>query len=144
MSSDSQIPKHEPPWPTEASGVWATYDFHCHCGAVRYTVKMSPPLYEEHSEGKGVWKVNECTCSWCERNGNQTIHPLAENFTWTRGEDNLTKYRFGNKNVDHLICKTCGSCVASDAVEMFAKMGKPPRMVLNVSVYLEQWFERES
>lgn len=132
MSSDSTA-KHEPPWP-EQSGVWASYEFHCHCGAVRYTVKLSPPLFEEQSEGKGVWEVCECSCSWCARNGLQNVHPLAENFTWTRGRENLSEYSFGEKRVTHLFCKTCGSCVGTDASEMFKAVGAEPRTVVNVSV----------
>lgn len=127
----------EPPWPLEETGVWGEYDLHCHCGAVRYTMKMSPPLFKEESQGKGVWKVTECDCSWCERNGQLAVHPLEENVTWTRGVEDLSKYQFGNKNVEHLFCKKCGSIVGSNSGEMFKKMGSAPRTVVNVSLIMD-------
>ncbi|KAF2170753.1 hypothetical protein M409DRAFT_18725 [Zasmidium cellare ATCC 36951] len=129
--SSSDAPA-EAPFPLEETGAWGHYDLHCHCGAVRYTMKMSPPLFEEESQGKGVWKVNECDCSWCERNGSLAVHPLEENVTWTRGVEHLSKYSFGNKNVEHLFCSKCGSFVGSDSGAMFKKMGSAPRTVVNV------------
>lgn len=131
--SQPQLPS-EPPWPKE-TGIWATYSLHCHCGAVRYTMSMSPPLFHSQAEGKGIWTVSECNCSWCERNGLQTVHPLAENVTWTRGEGELSRYQMGAKNVTHLFCRRCGSVVGSDAREMFRKGVKPERMAINVSVH---------
>lgn len=100
-------------------------------------MKMSPPLFEEESQGKGVWKVADCDCSWCERTGSLVVHPFEENVTWTRGVENLSKYSFGKKNVEHLFCKTCGSFVGTDSGEMFKKMGSKPRTVVNVSIAWE-------
>ncbi|USW49437.1 Putative Mss4-like superfamily protein [Septoria linicola] len=81
---DQELPS-KPPWPEE-TGIWATYPMHCHCGAIRYNMKISPPLFEEQAEGKGVYPVTSCNCSYCERTGYLTVHPRAENVTFTRGK----------------------------------------------------------
>jgi len=36
----------------------------------------------------------------------QSIEPT--NFRITKGEDNLSKYQFGDKDVNHYFCKNCG------------------------------------
>ena len=74
----------EPPWPQE-TGVWASYALHCHCGAIRYNMKLSPPIFESEAEGKGVYPVMSCNCSYCERVGYLTVHPLVENVEFTQG-----------------------------------------------------------
>lgn len=69
----------------------------CHCGAVRYRVELdlSRP-------------VIECNCSICSRTGTRLAFAPAEAFTLERGEENLTDYLWGKKQIHHLFCKTCG------------------------------------
>lgn len=72
------------PWPEE-NGVWQTYDLHCHCGAIRYKMAISPPLLESESQGKGIYTALVCDCSYCERNGVIACHPRAKNVQFTQG-----------------------------------------------------------
>ena len=39
----------------------ATYDAGCHCGYIKFSLTLSPPLPE--------YKVLDCNCSICRRNG---------------------------------------------------------------------------
>lgn len=68
----------------------------CHCGAVAYTVNAD------------ITHVLECNCSHCYRKGFLLAFLPATQFTLHSGEDNLTEYRFNNKRIAHLFCKTCG------------------------------------
>jgi hypothetical protein len=50
----------------------AQYTASCHCGTVRYTVALSPPLDDPE-----CWVV-ECNCSICTRNGNLNVYVKNE------------------------------------------------------------------
>lgn len=52
--------------------------------------------------------VIECNCSHCAIKGLLLTFTPAEQFTLLQGKDNLTEYRFNNKTIAHLFCKTCG------------------------------------
>ena len=68
----------------------------CHCGAVAYTVDSA------------LDELIECNCSHCYRKGFILAFVPPEAFTLTRGEANLTEYRFNKRAIAHLFCKTCG------------------------------------
>jgi hypothetical protein len=74
-----------------------TYAGGCHCGAVRYQVKMdlSAP-------------VLSCNCSMCGRVGSLLSFVPATQFTLLSGEDGLTDYLFNKHVIHHLFCKVCG------------------------------------
>lgn len=72
------------PW-TQPNGIYGHYQLHCHCGAIKYTMKLSPPLYQEESQGKAQCVGVECECSFCERNGYTAVHPLAEDVEFNTG-----------------------------------------------------------
>jgi len=72
------------PWPEE-NGIWHTYDLHCHCGAIRYKMTISPPLLESESQGKGTYTAILCDCSSCQRNGTIACHPRAKNVEFRQG-----------------------------------------------------------
>jgi hypothetical protein len=57
----------------------------CHCAAIQYTIKLSPPLLESESEGKGIYTALECDCSHCERKGIIACHPLLKDVEFTDG-----------------------------------------------------------
>lgn len=69
----------------------------CHCGAVRFEaeVETSPELLD-------------CNCSICARTG--FLHLIAPHraFTLVKGEVDLTRYRFGSGQAEHLFCRHCG------------------------------------
>jgi hypothetical protein len=72
------------PYPP-STGVFATYPMQCHCAAIQYTIKLSPPLLESESEGKGIYTTLECDCSHCERKGIIACHPLLKDVEFTEG-----------------------------------------------------------
>jgi hypothetical protein len=76
-----------------------TYSGSCHCGAVRFTFKS-----EQITTGC------RCNCSICIRRG-AVMSPRyipADDFEQLCGKESLTLYQFGDKDVSHYFCKTCG------------------------------------
>ncbi|WP_163998058.1 GFA family protein [Pyxidicoccus caerfyrddinensis] len=74
-----------------------TYEGGCHCGKVRYSVKLdlSQPAVS-------------CNCSICQKTGTMLSFVPVENFTLKSGEKDLTDYQFNKKVIHHLFCSTCG------------------------------------
>jgi hypothetical protein len=72
------------PYPP-STGVFAIYPMQCHCAAIQYTIKLSPPLLESESEGKGIYTALECDCTHCERKGIIACHPLLKDVEFTKG-----------------------------------------------------------
>ncbi|KAG6366979.1 hypothetical protein INS49_001160 [Diaporthe citri] len=92
-----------PPFPAP-TGEYSEHKANCHCGAVKFTFSISPPLEE--------YPVVVCNCSICQRNGYLLVYPIKENLKFGDGsEEAIGSYRFGNKNVKHDFCKECGSSV---------------------------------
>lgn len=73
-----------------------TYTGGCQCGAVRYEVTTA------------LDGVVACNCSICGKTGTLLTFTPASQFTLISGEDALTDYQFGSKNIHHLFCKICG------------------------------------
>ncbi|CAK1361148.1 hypothetical protein CB0940_03452 [Cercospora beticola] len=121
----------EPPWPQE-TGIWGSYALHCHCGAIRYNMKLSPPIFESEAEGKGVYPVMSCNCSYCERVGYLTVHPLVENVEFTQGLEHRAEYLTSGQTAPLWFCKKCGSALGADIRGLMEKMGAPLRYGLNV------------
>jgi hypothetical protein len=80
----------------------------CQCGAVKYSVDLDLEK-----------PVTACNCSMCGRTGTLFTFVTPESFKLEQGEDSLTDYQFGRKNIHHLFCKVCG-------VKSFAR-GKGPK-----------------
>lgn len=76
-----------------------TYSGSCHCGAIRFKFRS-----EEITTGC------RCNCSICIRKGavmsSKYIPP--DDFEELHGKESLSLYQFGDKNVSHYFCKTCG------------------------------------
>lgn len=74
-----------------------TYTGGCHCGRVRYQVRvdLSQP-------------VIACNCSICSRSGYLLTFVPAGEFKLLSGDDVLTDYLFGHKRIHHLFCAVCG------------------------------------
>lgn len=73
-----------------------THKGSCHCSAVTYEVTT------EFTEGI------RCNCSHCSRKGFLLSFVPESKFELKSGADNLTRYQFNTKHIDHLFCKTCG------------------------------------
>lgn len=73
------------------------YQGGCHCGAVRFEVKLPSPV-----------TAYSCNCSICRMTG--FVHLIADNadFRIVQGEEALTSYRFNTGTADHLFCHHCG------------------------------------
>jgi hypothetical protein len=74
------------------------YSGSCHCGAVRFRFKS-----DEITSGL------RCNCSICIRKGivMSSEYIPADAFDLDSGES-LTIYQFGDKDVLHYFCRTCG------------------------------------
>jgi hypothetical protein len=69
----------------------------CHCGAVRFKASAEP-----HPE------LLDCNCSICLRTRYLHFFVPHSQFTFLSGENDLTSYKFGSGQADHLFCKHCG------------------------------------
>src|SRR6266481_6418978 len=77
----------------------------CHCGAlsVRFESTRSP----------AELPVRVCACTFCGKHrGRYTSDPAGHLAIAARG-DWLSRYRFGLRLADFLICRTCGVFVAA-------------------------------
>ncbi len=75
----------------------STYSGGCHCGKVRYEVKLdlSQPAIT-------------CNCSICSKTGTMLQFIPVAQFELLSGEDLLTNYRFHKKQIHHVFCSVCG------------------------------------
>lgn len=73
-----------------------TYAGSCHCGKVRYEVSMA------------LERALSCNCSICSKTGALLGFAPISQFKLLSGEDAVTDYQFGKKNIHHLFCSTCG------------------------------------
>jgi hypothetical protein len=74
-----------------------TYQGSCHCGAVRFQVRMARPE-----------KAYACNCSICARAGWLLAFVEGDAFKLVDGAALLTDYQFGKKHLHHTFCKVCG------------------------------------
>ncbi|KAF9877651.1 duf636 domain-containing protein [Colletotrichum karsti] len=85
-----------------------TYDASCHCGSIKFSLKLSPPLEEGY-------KVLECNCSICRRSGYLLVYPNKTDVTWNGdSREKCTNYRFNTKTKDQMFCGQCGSSLGID------------------------------
>lgn len=78
----------------------------CHCGKVRYEVELD------------LGPVVECNCSICGKTGTLLAFAPVDKFRLVSGDDSLTDYQFGKKNIHHNFCRECG-------IRSFARGRKP-------------------
>jgi hypothetical protein len=74
-----------------------SYSGSCHCGRVRYDVKMDLNS-----------AVTACNCSMCGRSGTLLAFVPVDQFTLLSGETAMIDYQFNTKVINHLFCATCG------------------------------------
>lgn len=73
-----------------------SYTGGCHCGAVRYSVKLS------------LARVISCNCSICSKSGILLSFAPATEFELHSGQDQLSDYQFNRNIIHHLFCQRCG------------------------------------
>jgi len=79
----------------------------CHCGAVRFQFTSAP-----------ITTALQCNCSICSRKNAimSTDYIDPENFQLVKGEEALSLYHWGDKDVNHWFCKTCGIYPFHDSI----------------------------
>jgi hypothetical protein len=82
-----------------------SYPGRCHCGALRFELTSEPIT-------AGV----RCNCSICVRKGammSVAYYP-QEAFARLEGAAGLTRYQWGDRDVNHYFCPTCGIYVFNE------------------------------
>jgi hypothetical protein len=70
----------------------------CHCGAVRFTVKLTD----------GLRSALRCTCSYCRMRGAVAVSADLEGINITQGGELLSLYQFNTNTAKHYFCSRCG------------------------------------
>lgn len=73
------------------------YNGNCHCGAIKFKF-LSEKLVE-------IWKCND---SICKPYDYQHLFIKHKDFNLLSGNQEISSYKFGTKNAEHLFCKICG------------------------------------
>ena len=73
----------------------------CRCGAVHFTFVTDQPL-----------SVRACQCSFCRKHGSRNVSD-GRGSARIESAVRLTRYRFGLRITDFLICPRCGCYVAA-------------------------------
>ena len=73
------------------------YNGNCHCGAIKFKF-----LSEKSVK---IWK---CNCSICKPYDYQHLFIKHKDFNLLSGNQEISSYKFGTKNAEHLFCKICG------------------------------------
>ena len=70
----------------------------CHCGAVRFRVKL-------HG---GLGEARRCDCSFCRMRGAVALTALRGDLEILSGAGRLTRYTFNTGVAEHFFCSVCG------------------------------------
>ncbi len=75
------------------------YHGSCHCKSVQFTISNT-----------AITEALQCNCSICRRKNAvmSKDHFTPTQFTLVCGGDNLSVYHWGDGDVNHYFCKTCG------------------------------------
>lgn len=96
-------------------------DGSCHCGALTLRFTTERALAD--------LPVRTCGCTFCVRHRPRyTSDPSGNVVIGLAAEENASRYRFGLRLADFLICRTCGAFVAA------YEPGARGRAVINVNV----------
>jgi hypothetical protein len=78
----------------------------CHCGALRYALETELPVAQ--------LPLRACQCSFCRHHGaRSTSDPQGWLEFEVRDPGQVTRYQFGLKTADFLICARCGVYVGA-------------------------------
>ncbi|KAI1327145.1 glutathione-dependent formaldehyde-activating enzyme [Xylariaceae sp. FL0255] len=97
-------PQFTGPEPTAEVENGQLYTGSCHCGAVKVAMKMKTLDKDSAST------LTMCNCSSCGKAGAIWGYPNKPQVT-LQGEENLSRYLFGNKTAGKMFCKICGVLV---------------------------------
>ena len=82
----------------------------CHCGNLRYALDTALALEQ--------LPLRACQCSFCLHHGaRSTSDPTGRIHFEAKDAAQLTRYRFGLRTADFLICAKCGIYVGATMVE---------------------------
>lgn len=70
----------------------------CHCGAVRFHVKLAD----------GLLSARRCNCSYCRMRGAVAVTANLGDIVFLEGENALTLYQFNTNAAKHYFCSKCG------------------------------------
>lgn len=73
-------------------------DAACHCGTVRFTVKLAD----------GLNSARRCNCSYCRMRGAVALTAHLGDITFVSGEEALSLYTFNTGTAKHYFCSKCG------------------------------------
>ncbi|KAL1638953.1 hypothetical protein SLS58_008411 [Diplodia intermedia] len=107
--SSTEAPKI-PTANTDPNGPSKTYNASCHCGSVKFSAKVSPPLEE------GAHEVASCNCSICVSKGYLLVYLANDAVTFESGEEQMKDYGFNEKKVKHFFCPNCGTALFISSV----------------------------
>jgi hypothetical protein len=103
--------------PTTEEKPSQTYECGCHCGYIKFSMTLSPPLTGQ-PEGQN-YKVNQCNCSVCTRLGYLLVYPVATEVVWRNdGRARCANYQFNTKQKDQMFCPKCGTSLGIDFREV--------------------------
>jgi hypothetical protein len=81
----------------------------CHCGQIEVSFETALPLDQI--------EVRACQCSFCRSHGAKTVTDTNGRLTISAPPGAISRYRFGLKITDYLICNRCGAYVAAVMTE---------------------------
>jgi hypothetical protein len=73
---------------------------HCHCGAIRVILETPRTAAE--------LPLRACQCGFCRRHGGLTTSDPEGHLHIEAAPGSVTRYRFGQRNSDFLLCAECG------------------------------------
>ena len=82
------------------------YQGRCHCGNIKLTFETATPPAEV--------RVRECDCSFCRKHGVRSVADPGARVSIRIADDGaVSRYRFGLKTADFLVCRQCGVYAAA-------------------------------
>lgn len=96
----------------------------CHCGRVEvsFETALAPAAIE----------LRACQCSFCRRHGAKTVTDPNGSLTIAAPAGGLSRYRFGHRTADYLVCANCGvyiAAVINDGAERRATLNAAGLMI---------------
>ncbi len=82
------------------------YDGKCHCGNIEVALETAQPPESV--------QLRACGCTFCRRHGATALtDPAGKLEVRLRDPLEVSRYRFGLRTADFLVCRTCGVFVAA-------------------------------